>query len=234
MLISFKMKFVKSRRPKINIIDFDKEYGVEFSKHGEHFPSPIRLICRGSNAGGKTTTVLSMILSENGLRFSSIYLFSKSLDQPKYRYLNRLFADMKDIPLHQFTNDSEIPPLEKVPYFSLVIFDDTPNFKAAAIQPFFAFGRHRFIDVVYITQSFGSIQKKFIKDGANLLCLFKQDYNSLQNIHRAYASADMTFKKFLELCRECFKQPYGFLLINLDPSKNTERYSKGFDNAVVL
>jgi len=45
---------------------------------------------RGHNVGpsncGKTNIMLSLIESPNGLKFENVYIFSKSLYQPKYDY----------------------------------------------------------------------------------------------------------------------------------------------------
>ena len=151
------MKFVKNTHPSIEIMDFDKQSGGRgLQKHGNHmnFPSCCRIIATGKNGSGKTSTVLSMLFSPNGLRFSSVYLFSRSLDQDKYRYLENVFAGLPEIPLYKFSSDTEIEPVETIPSYSTVIFDDIPSFKTTVIQSYFALGRHRFIDTVYICQSF--------------------------------------------------------------------------------
>jgi len=39
--------------------------------------------------------MLSLIESPNGLKFENVYIFSKSLYQPKYQYLEKLIKPIK-------------------------------------------------------------------------------------------------------------------------------------------
>jgi len=49
----------------------------------------------GPSNCGKTNVMLSLIESPNGLKFENIYVFSKSLYQPKYEYLEKLIKPIK-------------------------------------------------------------------------------------------------------------------------------------------
>lgn len=56
-------------------------------RHGQLLPNTIRgIICGPSNCG-KTNVMLNLLFSENGLIFENVYVFSKSLVQPKYMLL---------------------------------------------------------------------------------------------------------------------------------------------------
>lgn len=54
-------------------------------RHGSLLPNTIRcLICGPSNCG-KTNVLISLIEDPNGLRFENVYVFSKTLNQEKYK-----------------------------------------------------------------------------------------------------------------------------------------------------
>lgn len=62
----------------------------EKRRHGRLLPNTIRGILAGSSGCGKTNAMLSLIENKNGLAFENIYIYSKSLHQPKYIYLKKL------------------------------------------------------------------------------------------------------------------------------------------------
>ena len=59
-------------------------------RHGNLLPDTIRAVFCGQSNCGKTNTLLSLITEPSGVRFENIYLYSKSLNQPKYVYLEEL------------------------------------------------------------------------------------------------------------------------------------------------
>lgn len=94
------------------------------SRHSPLLPESVRCIVVGSSGSGKTYSVLSLILSKNGLRFKNIYIFCKTICQPKYRLLEEVVKGMDNIGFYVFSDNIEImPPNEAEPY-SIMIFDD--------------------------------------------------------------------------------------------------------------
>jgi len=63
------------------------EGNAEKRKHGEMLPSTIRVIICGPSSCGKINVLISLLKNPNGLRFENMYIYSKSLQQPKFRYL---------------------------------------------------------------------------------------------------------------------------------------------------
>jgi len=53
---------------------------------------------------GKTNVLISLLESPQGVRFENMYIYSKSLQQPKYRYLKNL----KNL----------LAPIEEIGYFT--------------------------------------------------------------------------------------------------------------------
>ncbi len=53
-------------------------------------------------------------------------------------------------------------------------------------------------------------------DNANLLILFKQNGTNLKRMYNDHVNTDMSCENFCDLCRKCWQQKYGFLVINKD------------------
>jgi len=107
------------------------------------------------------------------ISFENVYMYSKSLQQLKYRYLENLLPPIEEIGYFTFSNNSDvISPNETLPN-SIFIFDDVACDKQDAIREYFAMGRHADIDCFYLCQTYA--KKHLIRDNANLLILFKQD-----------------------------------------------------------
>lgn len=186
------------------------------------------LIVGGSNCG-KTNVMISLLEHPNGLRFENIYLYCKTLDQPKYSYLRTLLAPVKEIGFYEYVQKSDIlPPMEAKPN-SIIIFDDVVCDNQSIIRDYFCFGRHRDIDCFYLCQTYSSIPKQLVRDNANLIALFKQDNTNLKHIYDDHVNVDMSFDEFRNLSAECWKEKYGFLVIDKDSDFNSGRYRKGFD-----
>ncbi|KYN07837.1 hypothetical protein ALC62_01192 [Cyphomyrmex costatus] len=229
------MRFVhQSQSIKVTNLDGKVQTNKEMRKHGKMLPSSIRAIICGPSNCGKTNVLISLLESPNGVRFENVYVYSKSLQQPKYRYLENLLAPIEEINYFTFSNNSEIiPPSEALPN-SIFIFDDVACDKQDAIGKYFAMGRHANVDCFYLCQTYAKIPKHLIRDNANLLILFKQDGTNLKRVYNDHVNTDMLYEDFCDLCRKCWQQKYGFLVIDKDSALANGRYRKGFNDFAVL
>lgn len=202
----------------------------QVSRHSPLLPESVRCIVVGSSGSGKTNSVLSLILSKNGLRFKNIYIFCKTICQPKYRLLEEVVKGVDNIGFYVFSDNIEImPPNEAEPY-SIMIFDDVQCEKHNNIRSYFSMGRHNFIDVFYIGQSYSCIPKQLIRDNSNFLIVFKQDDTNLRHIFNDHVNTDMTFIKFKDLCSNVWsKHKFSFLCIDKESPIDQGRYRLGFD-----
>jgi len=71
----------------------------EIRKHGNMLPISIREIICGPSNCGKTNVLISLLEDLHGM-FENVYMYSKLLQQPKYRYLENLLALKKLVILH--------------------------------------------------------------------------------------------------------------------------------------
>lgn len=202
--------------------------------HSTLLPNSIRALIVGPSNCGKTNVMIGLIESPNGLRFRNLYIYSKSLYQPKYCYLKKLIDPIKGINLFTFSeNDKVLSPSEAKPN-STIIFDDVICGKQNNIRDYFCMGRHKHIDCFYLCQTYTKIPKHLVRDNANMIIIFRQDEMNLRHIYNDHVIGDMTFKEFTDICSECWKDKYGFIVVSKDDAINKGRYRKGFDKFIQL
>ncbi|KYN21202.1 hypothetical protein ALC57_06430 [Trachymyrmex cornetzi] len=225
------MRFVRqSRMIKVTNLDGKVQTDKETRKHDNMRPASIRAIICGPSNCGKTNVLISLLESPHGVSFENVYVYSKSLQQPKYRYLANLLAPIEEISYFTFSiNNDVIPPSEALPN-STFIFDDVACDKQDAIREYFAMGRHADVDCFYLCQTYAKIPKHLIRDNANLLILFKQDGTNLKRVYNDHVNTDMPYENFCDLCHKCWQQKYGFLVIDNDSALTDGRYRKGFND----
>lgn len=231
------MKIVpQANKLNVNNIDGLTVDGVDSlkSKHGTLLPDTIRCIISGPSNCGKTNVMFNMLTNPNGLHFKNVYIFSKSLNQPKYKLIEKILLDVKDISFFKYnSNDDIIEPQNAKPY-SVFIFDDVSTENQNMVKKYFTMGRHNYIDSIYIGQTYSKIPKQLIRDNVNIIIIFKQDETNLKHIYSDHVGSDMTYKIFKEICSIAWQQKYGFLVIVKDDPVENGRYRLGFDKYVVL
>jgi hypothetical protein len=100
------MKIVKQKTSlKIDNNDLVDEKHI---KHSALFPRTLRCLIIGPSNCGKTNVIISLIEHKNGLKFKNVYVYSKSLYQSKYVYLENLLKPIKSIGYYSYAfNNSE-------------------------------------------------------------------------------------------------------------------------------
>jgi len=196
-------------------------------KHGPLLPDSIRCIVAGPSGAGKTNVVFNLLFDPNGLRFENLYVFSKSLHQPKYRVLSEALP--KEIGYFAFDDNAQVPFPNDAKQNSIMIFDDIACEKHDNIRRYFTMGRHMNVDVFYLGQTYSRIPKQLIRDNSNMIILFKQDEMNLRHVYNDHVNTDMTFDSFKDICRQVWGHKYGFLVIDKDSDMEDGRYRLRFD-----
>lgn len=227
------MRVVK-QKDVFEILNLDNHENVKSSRHGSLLPNSIRCIISGPSNAGKTNLMLSLLFNQNGVRFENVYVYSKSLYQPKYQLLETVLNNVKGVKYFPYKESDEIMDPAKANIDSVFIFDDVACDKQEKIRDYFCMGRHKCVESFYLCQTYTRIPKHLIRDNANFLVLFKQDDTNLHHIYNDHVGTDMTFEQFKLLCSECWKEKYGFLVIDKDSDIRNGRYRKGFDCFIYL
>ena len=234
------MRFVRQSRA-IGVSNLDRKARLmsdetvgEIRRHGSLLPNTIRCIICGPSNCDKTNALISLIESPHGVRFENVYVYSKSLFQPKYRYLEELLESINGIGYHAFSNNRDvIPPKEALPN-SIFVFDDVACDNQNTIREYFSMGRHTNIDCFYLCQTYAKIPKHLIRDNANFLILFKQDGTNLKHIYNDHVNTDISYENFCTLCHLCWQHKYGFVVIDKDSALRNGRYRRGFNDFAVV
>lgn len=226
------MRFIKQLDTlTVNNHDFKKSYS---KKHSALLPDSIRCIIAGSSGCGKTNTLISLIEEPKGLKFKNVYVFSKSLHQPKYEYLKKVLEPIKGLGYFTFSQHEDVIPVSEAKPHSIMVFDDVITDKSMSVRDYFCMGRHNLIDSFYLSQTYSKIPKQLIRDNANLIILFKQDVLNLKHVYDDHIGNDLSFNQFKTVCAECWKEPHGFIVIDTESDINNGRYRKGFDSYISL
>ena len=102
------------------IVDLDRKP----KRHGDLLPDSIRAIFCGPSNCGKTNSMFALITHPNGVRFENVYVYSKSLNQPKYKLLQELLKPIDGIQFFPYSeHDAVVDPDNALPN-SVMIFDD--------------------------------------------------------------------------------------------------------------
>ena len=114
----------------------------------------------------------------------------------------------------------------------LTAFDDiiadimTNKICQSIIKKLFIRCRKLNISLVFITQSYFSVTKDVRLNSTHYLIMKINNKRELQNIAINH-SADIDYKDFMKIYRECTKEPYNFLTIDTTlPSSNPLRFRK--------
>jgi len=160
-------------------------------------------------------------------------VYSKSLNQPKYKFLKDLLEPMDGLKYFPFSEHEEVvAPGDALPN-SIMIFDVVACEKQDNVRAFFCMGRHKKVDCFYLCQSYAQVPKHLIRDNVNLLVLFRQDEVNLKHVYDDHVNTDMSFVSFKNLCSECWKDKHTFVVIDKDRPINEGRYRKCFDNFAI-
>lgn len=223
---------LKSSNNKMNVINFDWMTKSESrTRHGDLFPNMVRSIICGTSNCGKTNLMLTLLIHPKGLKYQNVYVYSKSLNQPKYVLLKQILDGVKEVNYFTYSNSDQIISPTEAKQNSVIIFDDVILDKQNNIKEYFARGRHYNCDTFFLAQTYSAISKQLLRDNTNLFILFKMDELNLHHVYNDVVNTDMTYEKFRDLCAQCWntESRFGFIIIDKEADLNKGRYRKGFD-----
>lgn len=216
----------------ISNLDFNTEKTE--SKHGKLLPNSFRAIICGPSGCGKTNAMMALLYDPNGAKFKNVYVYSKSLYQPKYQLLKEVLSGMKEVGYFPFKDNEEILSPNDAKPNSIFIFDDVACDGQQKIREYYSMCRHKDIDAAYLCQTYSKVPKQMVRDNCNVIVVFKQDEINLKHIFDEHVSPDMSFDDFKKVCSECWNDRYGTLVIAKDFDLNDGRYRKGFDKYIKM
>ena len=233
----------------INLDNIINENNKNHNKKWPYIPDhPYRILIIGGSGSGKTNALLNLINEQRDI--DNIYLYAKDLGKSKYKYLikNRENAGIKHVNDSNafiecsntmddiYENVNNYNPTRKRK--TLIIFDDmiagilTNKKLQEIIRELFIRCRKLNISLVFITQSYFSFPKSIRLNSTHYLIMKISNRQELQNIAIKH-SADIDYKEFMKIYRECTKNCFNFLTINTTlPSGNPLRFRKNLFNTL--
>ncbi len=221
-------------------------------KNNPLLPSTLRMLLIGPCNCGKTNLLLNLILQDGWLDFQSLYILGRSLYQPQYILLRQglemglskkemracfrakrmIYSGQrpKTIEFQFYTSENDFPPPQDLPtgLRHLIIFDDVLMSNQSIIKDWFIRGRHSNADMIYLTQSYFSLDRKLIRANSNYFAIFRQPYKSLRHLYADYCS-DISLEEFIEFCKEVWGKEYNFVSLDLTSTIANRRYRRNWD-----
>lgn len=232
-LIGSTLKFIEQNE-KLPVYNIDTPNTVT-QRHGTLLPNTVRALVLGSSGCGKTNLIYFLLVNEHGLRFENVYIYSKTLQQPKYQLLKKIINEIDGVNISMFYENDQVISPEKVLPNSVFIMDDVIGEHQGIIREYFSRGRHNKVDIFYLAQSYSKVPKQLIRDNANLIVLFKQDETNLKHVYNEHCSGDMTYPEFKHFCTTCWnRERFSFIVISKDSERDNGRYRLGFDTFVII
>ena len=211
---------------------------------------PYRMLIIGPSRSGKINGLLNLIQKQNNdSPIDRIYLYAKDLSEQKYQFLIKKREDVEIKNLNEpsrfteysntmddvYNNIDHYNPKRKRKI--LIVLDDmiadimTNKRFQAIIKELFIRCRKLNISLFLITQSYFIVPKKVRLNSTHYLIIKIHSKRELQQIAVNY-SADIDYKDFLWIYRNCTNEPYSFLAIDttLLPN-NPMRFRKNFSHS---
>ena len=205
----------------INLDDVTNENNKEHDEKWPYIPNhPYRIFIIGGSGSGKTNALLNLISQENDI--DKIYLYAKDLSEPKYEFLikkqeNVGIKHLRDPNAFSECSNTMDGVYENIDDYNpnrqrkiLIAFDDmiadimmNKKFQAI-IKELFISCRKLNISLVFITQPYFSIPKDIRLNSAHYLIMKINNNRELQNTAINH-SADIDYKDFVKIYRECTK-----------------------------
>ena len=199
-----------------------------------------------SSGSGKTNTLLNLIKEQGNRDFADkIYLYAKDLNELKYQFLiekpenvgiKHLNNPNTFIECSNTMNINDYNPIRKRK--NLIVFDDmiadimTNKIFQGIMEELFIRCRKLNISLVCIIQSYFSVLKDVRLNKTHYLIMKLNNRKEFQNIAIDH-SADIDYKDFMKIYRECTREPFDFLTIDTTlPASNPLRFRKNLFKSI--
>jgi hypothetical protein len=220
---------------------------------------PFRWLCVGTSSSGKTSMILKEIIEH--LDWDILYVFSKSLDQAKYKWL-RHFCEQVEFNIYETLvkkakkmglnpDDVEAPIIshfsDDISNFRLEDLDNTKrnliliddflpemvNKKNQDIvSALFIRSRHFNTSVIFLTQNWALIPK-VVRGNCSIFSFFNIPSKRQINSICYDLGLDYDNRQMAKLLNDATREKYSFLTIDTDQNELPLRYRKKMDHLLL-
>ena len=200
----------KKRKININTLPPNEMIENVNTPQQPNFENNNRTLLVGPSFSGKTYLMLKIL---SRMLDRDIYIITKS---PPEQYTNSKIKS-KEI-------GDEIKPLNEYEN-GIIVFDDVlGSSNSRFIDQFFIRGRHKNLDIYYLSQSYFDSPKRTIRNNSNRIILFNQTLKDIEHIYRDVAGYDMSYDEFKELCRKSCEEDYNYPCIDRSKKRDRGKY----------
>lgn len=207
--------------------------------------TPARIALIGPCGSGKSNVLTHLLLRV--LDYQKVYYFCRNMDEAITKYLcyemaktQIIFDEKKGVDsynIFQISNDlNDLPLLEDInpdldPNFhTIIIINDmvlAPN-QNSLLGDLFLNSRHRYASMIYLSQFFFAMDK-CMRDSLTHVFLFRLCDN--RNIHKIHGviGGRLSLEEFRKLYAEIIKEPYAFMLIDINTPHLCLAFRKNFN-----
>ena len=204
---------------------------VSNSKENKDHNWPFEMLIIGPSGSGKTNSLLHLI--NNFHLIEKIYLYAKDTNEKKYQYLinKREQAGIKNLndphAFIEYSSDMN-DVLDDINYYNknrdkkvLIIFDDMiadimrREKCKAIVKELFIRCRKLNISIAFITQSYFRTPKDARLNSTHYILMKIGNKKELKSIAEEN-SGHLDLKDFFKIYNYCTKEPYSFMLVDLD------------------
>jgi len=226
-----------------NYIKKEKNKNVEL--HPLLFKKPYRVVVCGSSNSGKTNFLVDL-LTTNKTCYTSLYVYSKHINQPKYKYLKKYINKLEDmlekkgveIDIIKAWSNSldelvDCEELDKEEDNIIVIDDFNTNLskkEREQIADLFCSCRHKNTSIIFLGQVYHKIPRE-VRLNLSYLVLFNSNNKRERSLLRAELIDDLDSEEYKNMLDYVFKEKYNFLLVDNVNSKY--RYRKNYDEVLI-
>ena len=228
------------------MINLDSITNGNNKKHNKKWPyipdHPYRILVIGGCGSGKTNALTNLMNGQ--IDIDKIYLYTKDMSEPKYKYLikkridvgikhlsnSNAFIECSNAMDGVYENINNYNPNRRRKIF--IVFDDmivdivaSKKFQSI-IKELLIRCRKLNISLVLITQSYFSVPKDVRLNSSHYLIMKIINRKELQNI-AINNSAYIDYKDFMKIYRDCTKESFNFLKIDTTlPAGNPLKFRK--------
>ena len=100
-----------------------------------------------------------------------------------------------------------------------MIFDDV-RAKEPVINEYFCRGRHNNCNLIYLSQNLFTIDRQSVRENCNLFILFEQrDKVPISIYQDFFSNVKLSYNDFANICNKVLKEPYNYIVIDINKNK---------------
>ena len=165
----------------------------------------------GCSFSGKTYNMLKILSRKPPER--NIYIITKS----PHEQCSNSKIKIKEI-------SDEIKPPNEYENAAIIFEDVLGSSISKYIDQFFKRGRHKLLDIYYLSQSYFDIPNRTIRNKSYKIILFNQILKDIVSIYRDGGGYDMSYDEYKELCRKSWEEDEDYLCMDRSKKKDQGRY----------